>query len=218
MAVNSDRAYTKLKTMIYGGDLSPGERIVERDLAQQLGISRIPLRESMARLENEGLIRSVPNHATHVEDFEPRDLLEIYSMRLWLEPPAARMVALRRTKQLVVELRRLCDQMAECIHQNDVAKLDETDYKFHYAIVLASEHRRLIRAYETSHIRITGLRSDYATQTTQSPEALTTQHETIIRCIEQCEAQNAERAAYDHVCNSLIAFKEKLGMRLEDIV
>lgn len=218
MAVNSENAYTKLKTMIYGGDLSPGERLIERDLAKQLGISRIPLRESMARLENEGLIRSVPNRATHVEDFEPRDLLEIYSMRLWLEPPAARVAALKRTKRLVTELRTLCDKMAECIHRNDVAKLDEADYEFHYAIVLASEHRRLIRAYETSHIRITGLRTDYITQSAQSSKELATQHEVIIRAIERCEPQNAEQAAYNHVCNSLIAFKEKLGVRVEDIV
>ena len=70
-AVRSERAYRHLKDILYEGPLSPGQRLVERELAEKLSISRIPLRESLIRLESEGLVRSVANIATFVEDFSP---------------------------------------------------------------------------------------------------------------------------------------------------
>src|ERR1044071_2934301 len=90
-----DKAYKRLKSMIYDGRLQPGQRLVERDLSRTLAVSRIPLREGLIRLESEGLVRSVPNSATYVEDFSVTDVLEMYSMRLVLEPLAARLATSR---------------------------------------------------------------------------------------------------------------------------
>ena len=96
--------YEKIRTMIYRGQLGSGQRLVERDLAERLGVSRIPLREGMVRLENEGLIRSVPNSSNYVATFGPREigqLIEIYSMRVWLEPPATRLATIRKEQRLL---------------------------------------------------------------------------------------------------------------------
>jgi DNA-binding GntR family transcriptional regulator len=69
--VRSDSIYLRLKEMVISGRLKPGERLVERELSRRLSVSRIPLRESLVRLESEGLVRSVANTATFVEDFSP---------------------------------------------------------------------------------------------------------------------------------------------------
>src|SRR4051812_23841987 len=87
----SNDIYAQLKTLILAGQLQSGERLVERELARRFKISRIPLRESLIRLEGEGLVRSVANTATYVEDFSPQDTVEIYTLRLVLEPLGTRL-------------------------------------------------------------------------------------------------------------------------------
>src|SRR5690242_17870662 len=109
--MDSEKTYGKLKAMIYNGKLRPGQRLVERDLAVRLRISRIPVRESLARLKMEGLVRTIPNTSTYVEDFPPQRIMEMYSMRLLLEPEAARLATLRRPSDLTNNLHKLCKQM-----------------------------------------------------------------------------------------------------------
>src|SRR5437868_12853636 len=82
----SEKTYDKVKNMIYTGRLKPGQRLIERDLSRSFSVSRVPLRECLIRLESEGLVRKIFNTAKFVEDFSPRDVLEIYSMRLIIEP------------------------------------------------------------------------------------------------------------------------------------
>lgn len=207
--------YEKIKTMIYRGQLNSGQRIVERELAEKLGISRIPLREGMIRLENEGLIRSVPNSSNYVATFGPKDLIEIYSMRDWLEPPATRLATLRKDYKLIRELNSWCEKMEVALAQDDNSRVDHCDYQFHYAIVCASGHSRLIRAYETAHIRITSFYSDFLMQKAAGAGRLVSQHEQIIHAIDRGDLDCAEKAAYDHVHHSLVMFEKKLGVYLE---
>ena len=156
--------YEKIRTMIYRGQLGSGQRLVERDLAERLGVSRIPLREGMVRLENEGLIRSVPNSSNYVATFGPRELIEIYSMRVWLEPPATRLATIRKEQRLLRTLETWCRRMEAAIEVDDISRVDECDYQFHYAIVAGAGHSRLLRAYRTAHIRVTSFYSDYLSQ------------------------------------------------------
>ncbi len=212
-----DQTYTKLKNMIYCGRLRPGQRLLEVDLSRSLSISRIPLRECLVRLESEGLVRRVPHSATFVEDFSPIDILEMYSMRLVLEPLAARLAALQLNSPLVRRLFQLCDQMTRDTEAENWAKLDRTDYQFHHTIVRASGHQRLIRGYENCHIKITGFRAGYAHLKTSSPNATAREHLRIVRCIERGDPGGAQKATYNHVSNALHCLEDYLDMRLEDL-
>jgi DNA-binding GntR family transcriptional regulator len=211
-----DKTYTKLKNMIYRGRLRPGQRLLEVDLSRALSISRIPLRECLVRLESEGLVRRIPNSATFVEDFSPVDFLEMYSMRLVLEPLAARLAALQVNSALVRRLYQLCDQMTRDTKAKNWAKLDRTDYQFHYTIVRASEHQRLIRSYENSHIKITGFRAGYAHLNTSSPNSTAREHSRIVKCLERGDPRGAEKATFDHVSKALHRIEDYLSVRLED--
>lgn len=211
----ADETYEKLKTMIYRGELDSGQRIVERELAEELGVSRIPLREGMVRLENEGLIRSVPNSSNYVATFGPQDLIEIYSMRVWLEPPATRLATIRKNATLIKSLESLCKKMEKAQADEDVSLVDDCDFQFHYVIIKASGHARLLRAYDTAHIRITSFYSDFLTQKASAPLRLVRQHERIIKAIERGDPDHAETVAYEHVNESLVGFEKKLGVYLE---
>lgn len=209
----TESTYDRLKAMIYRRQLCAGQRIVERELARELGVSRIPLREGMIRLENEGLIRSIPNSSSYISAIGPKDLMEIYSMRLWLEPPATRLATVRCTKRLLKTLNNLCGKMAESVESDHVAR--DFDYLFHFAIIQASQHARLIRAYESSHIRIVGFYTDFAAQKATDPDRLVRQHQRIIRAIEQGNPDRSERIASEHVKLSISNFEKKLGVKLE---
>lgn len=200
-------AYFRLKEMIYAGELAAGKRIVERELSQVLSVSRIPLREALIRLQAEGLVRSVRNTASYVVDFSPRDILEIYSIRRLIEPFAARLAAKNITPEILRELRLLCQRMTKFFgHQSDWPKLDECDYEFHRTIVQASQHSRLIRAYDMSQIRILGMRDEYRYLQTASPDAMALEHMQIVEIIESGNADKAEKANYDHVNLSMQGF------------
>ena len=213
----SDQTYAKLKNMIYCGRLRPGQRLLEVDLSRTLSISRIPLRECLVRLESEGLVRRVPNSATFVENFSRSDVLEMYSMRLALEPLAARLAAADARSSLVSRLSQLCDQMTQHTRAEDWAKLDRTDYQLHFTIVKASQHRRLIRSYENCHIQITGFRAGYAHLKTSSLDVTAREHLQIVKCIARRDPPSAEKAAYDHVSKALHSIENHLGIRLQDL-
>src|SRR2546421_6412494 len=144
----AEKTYKSLKTMIYRRELEPGERLVERKLSRRLGVSRVPLRESLMRLESEGLVERVPNGPSRVMDFSKVDVVEMYSMRLLLEPFATRLAAVNHEPSLIQHLKRLCKLMTAASKAEAWAKMDRTDCEFHHAIVEASGHKKLFQAYE----------------------------------------------------------------------
>lgn len=210
-------AYFRLKQSIYDGSLRAGQKLVERELSQRLGISRIPLRESLIRLEAEGLIRSIPYSSTYVEDLEPVDVLEIYSLRLALEPMATRLAALHSRPSLIGRLKRWCRQMSDLHRQGRKQQLDRLDYAFHHAIVRSSGHKRLLRAYESAHILIVGPRLQYAHLKDQPPEQIAENHLKIVNLIAAGDAEGAQQAAYEHVSNSILALEQILDLQLESM-
>jgi DNA-binding GntR family transcriptional regulator len=206
-------AYLRLKEMIYTGELAAGKRIVERDLCEVLSISRIPLREAFVRLQAEGLIRSVRNTASFVVDFSPGDILEIYSIRRLIEPFAARLATKNITPDILQELRVNCERMTKYFGQEpDWSKLDECDYEFHRTIVRASQHSRLIRAYDMIQIRILGRKDEYQLLKSLSRTAMALEHNQIIDVIESRNAAKAEKAAYNHVNRSMEDFLKSYGL------
>jgi DNA-binding GntR family transcriptional regulator len=205
--------YSKLKEMIYRGELAAGTRLVERELSKRLLVSRIPLREALIRLQAEGLVRSIHNTASYVVDFSSHDLLEIYSIRRLLEPFAARLAARNIKRGMVGMLRRLCQTMTEFSSQPTYwPKLDECDYEFHRTIVEASQHSRLIRAYDMSQIRILGRRDEYRYLQAVSTDSMAQQHSKIVDILESGNAEKADKASYDHVNNSMQEFLKSYSL------
>lgn len=199
--------YVRLKDMIYRGGLPAGQRLVERELARKLEVSRIPLREALVRLQAEGLVRSIRHSASYVVDFSPWDLAEIYSLRRVLEPFAARLAAERCTPELVAALEALCRQMRrQGARQGGWDRLDDCDYAFHWTVVQASGHARLIRAYELSQVRILGRRDEFRYLARVSPARLAESHLKLVRALACGDPARAERAAFDHVDRSMQAF------------
>jgi DNA-binding GntR family transcriptional regulator len=215
--VNPDQVHDKLRELVYSGRLFAGQPVVESDLAKQLGVGRVPLRDALARLQSEGLIEASPDRGLHVVDFGPAELLEVCSMRVLIEPAAARYAANRAGSGLSIELRRLCVEMSQLDRDANPRMLDLADYQFHLAIVQASGHRRLIHAYEHSHVRILTERVQYAQPSSTPSDDLGARHERIVECIERRQPEAAAEAVREHVAATLKEIEQDLGFRLEDM-
>lgn len=199
--------------MIYRRELEPGERIVERKLSRKLGVSRVPLRESLLRLESEGLIKRVPYGPSHVTDFTDNDIMEMYSMRLLIEPFATGLAASHQPPSLVRKLKGLCKQMTRAAKAEKWTDSDDADCEFHRAIVKASGHKALIDAYAAGHIHISRFGNAAKHPAAGMPANTTAKnHDAIIAALEKRDVVLAQSAAYAHVkasINTLI--QERFG-------
>src|SRR6202521_4117005 len=155
----ADRAYTALRDVIVSLNVydQPGDvRLDERRLAQDLGISRTPVREAMAQLEREGFVRSVPRRGVYVVRKTKHEVIEMITAWAALESMAARLITLNATVEEIASLRKM---FATFENGQLHAKLDEyseVNIQFHQAIIAMSHNRVLIDLAENlfAHMRI----------------------------------------------------------------
>src|SRR5690606_27892766 len=107
----NDRVYEVLRNAIMSGALAQGERLVETQLSEKLGVSRGPLREAIRRLEHDGLVTSIPRRGVTVTVLSRNDVEEIYGLRTALECGAIRIACTKATASDLQELETLVNQM-----------------------------------------------------------------------------------------------------------
>jgi len=155
-------AHNYIRKRILSGEFAPGDALAGKHLAEQIGVSRTPVRDALRQLETEGLIEISPRQEARVKKASYEELRDIWELRIALESHAATMAAARhsqedldRMEDLLTAMRTLIDQMdrAEAeqrweLHQ----QLGQTDMRFHLAILDASRNQ-LIKA-EVDRFRV----------------------------------------------------------------
>lgn len=137
-----------LRDSIISGALPPGTRLLEVDLAQELGISRGTLREALRMLENEGLVESFPGRGSYVARLSERDIREVYSLRSLLEKEAVRLAIDNVTQEDVRQLQGILDRMIAAADRGDAAEVNAYDLEFHQTIWAIAGHQRLQEVLE----------------------------------------------------------------------
>ena len=133
-----------LRGGIQDGTYPPGARLVERSLAATLGISHIPVREALARLDEEGLVVRLPRRGARVAQLSDESLAEISSLRVVLEGFVVRRVQERWTAAQRRELERLVDRMVAAARRGDVAAVSDIDRRFHERLWRIADHSILL--------------------------------------------------------------------------
>jgi DNA-binding GntR family transcriptional regulator len=138
----SEQIYQRLRFQLRSGTFAPGERLIESNIAQQLAVSRSPVREALSRLAADGLLES---RASGFQVVMPtmQDMAEIFDMRRLLEPPAARQIAGAMTPDLTAELTEALARARKAAKASDFAAFTEANYGFRAAWVARVSSKRL---------------------------------------------------------------------------
>lgn len=142
--MDSLRAYNHLESAILTGRLRPRERLVEKDLAERLKMSRTPIREALRRLEERGMVCILPRRGALVSDISPSDVENIYAVRGYLEMLAARLAAERISRERLTRVVGVEAAHAKLAGGRDVRALMLANDRFHDAIYVAAENPCLV--------------------------------------------------------------------------
>ena len=133
----------EIRRLIMIGELQPGERLVEDRLAEQLGVSRNPVREAIRALEGTGLVEVVPRRGAYVSQLDPMQASQLLELRAVIEGYAARLAARNRTDEHVAALRECIDGGMEASRKGDHVRAAAFHRDFHIGIERASGNDHL---------------------------------------------------------------------------
>lgn len=151
----SHQVVNMLRDAILGGALVPGDYLNERDIATQMGVSRIPVREALRRLAFEGLVVSTPNHGTYVKHFDERDVTEIFDLRAVLEGMACQIILRGNgfSEADFQALQEIIGARNQAIDSDDYETWLEHEISFHDYIMPRASSERLLKTWQNLHIQ-----------------------------------------------------------------
>ncbi|MBM3152884.1 MAG: GntR family transcriptional regulator [Chloroflexi bacterium] len=143
-----EEIFESLYKRIIAGKYAPGEWLRQEEIASQLGVSMTPVREALDLLVSAGLAERVPYRGVRVIQLSSAEILEAYSLRLLLEPAAARGAAERASQSQVQALERILAQMQPPVTLNDMSSQRQLNREFHLLVVAASGNALLAKVYD----------------------------------------------------------------------
>lgn len=191
-------AYAALHAAIVAGDLSPGERLVEEELAERLGQSRGSVRGAILQLGHEGLVVRERNRGARVRRFTVDEAIEILEARAALESVAAGYAALRRTDEEARELRALTDDMGRLHAEGALLAMSERNAVLHRRILEISRHRVAREVCGRLHSQVVRFQFRTVLAPGRSTESLG-EHGRIVAAIVAGDRDAAEQAMRDHL-------------------
>jgi DNA-binding GntR family transcriptional regulator len=144
-----DLVAASLRKAILYGDIKPGQQLKQETIASQLGISRMPVREALSQLENEGLIKNIPYKGCTVCTFTAADIKEIYQIRKVLESYATELATQNMAPDDIAKLEDLMLKLKNCIENDDIDSYAAWDQQFHNTIFEKSANHRLYNFIKT---------------------------------------------------------------------
>ncbi len=193
----AEDAADRLREQIMTGGFGPGEHLVEAKIAEQLNISRGPVREAFKLLRAEGLVEEEPRRGTFVVRLESSDAREIYQLRAAIEGRAARLLAASRDPAALAELRVLVADIDAAVRSKDMLAVSRADLAFHEALCRLSGNGRLEEVFLRYVPVLRGLlRLDERVY--QSLDEIALQHRPLLEAIENGDADRAAALFEQH--------------------
>ncbi len=209
-----DIVFMALRDQIFSGRLKPGERLNTTRLSEQLGVSRMPVREALTRLISVGLADNIPHRGAFVKKLSLEEVIEIYCIRAALEGVAARLAARSVAAADVEQLQKLCDEMERRLASGDESWFSEINQEFHGIIYHAAHAEHLealiVQYYQrSSQYRALGL------DLPGRHEEILAEHRAIARALGERDPDRAEAAAREHHLNTVRRIAQSAGSSIE---
>jgi len=147
-----------IRDAILKGNMKPGERVSEPELAERFGISRTPIREAFRQLESEGYLQVIPRKGAVVASLSERDIEEFYAIKIILEGFAARMAAEKMTEKEIEKLEAINERLQQIAEEGDVKKFFRVHNEFHEVFIKASGNEKLLEMIQQLVMKFKRLR------------------------------------------------------------
>lgn len=204
-----EMVFESLREAIIHGRLKPGERLMEIQLAEEMGVSRTPVREAIRKLELEGFVVMVPRKGAYVAGISVKDIVDVFEVRAALEGLAAGLAAERITEEELEELERTLVKTSVG-SGDDINKIIEGDSSFHEIIYKASRNQRLVQIITHLKEQIHRFRMTSLSQPGRTKLALD-EHKKIVEAISDRNVELAQSLASEHVENAEQSLLNALG-------
>ncbi len=193
-----EMVYEELKMQILTGAIIPGTRMMEVELAEEMGVSRTPIREAIRKLEKEGLVVIEPRRGAYASQISTQDMVEILEVRENMEGLAAFFAASRMQPEEMAELKEIETKYNEAVIKGSMEDMIKYDTRFHRIIVESCNNKILVQMIEQLQelvLRFRYIYYDNFRRADNMPE----EHRIIIEAIESGNAEAARDAADVHI-------------------
>lgn len=201
-----DVVFHTLREAILKGDLRPGERLMELQLASKLGVSRTPIREAIRMLEQEGLAVTIPRKGAEVAKMTEKDMEDVLQIREALDELAVQVACDKMTVQQLKELTLAMKNFENAIQAGKLKKIIEYDVEFHDIIYRATDNPKLVTLLNNIREQIYRYRVEYLKGKENYP-MLVREHEEIVTALKQKNKERVADAMRSHIRNQAEAVK-----------
>lgn len=194
----NQQVYNRLQRLLLRGELTPGSQLDERALADQMGVSRTPLREAIGQLVKEGIIEYRPYRGNFVRTFSAKEVDDLFQVRIPLESLAMRLAIPKLSQEDIGHIRAILDEVSAALERGDMDGYAAADRHFHSTIVRITGNQPLLEALDRLGMQIQLVR----TLANKDPEVgARTERERplILAALEARDADEAARLMEAHV-------------------
>lgn len=209
-----DVVFNTLREAILKGDIAPGERLMELDLASKLGVSRTPIREAIRKLELEGLVKMAPRKGAEVAEITFEDLRDVLEVRKNLEELAVDLACKRATQEDVKHLYELHEEFKESLKTGDLTVMAEADEAFHDGIYESTKNKRLIQIINNLREQMYRYRLE-CIKDVELRNTLVSEHQELVETIESRRTESAKKVVQTHINNQEKTIVENLTKTVE---
>ncbi len=195
-----DVVFNTLRQAILRGEMEPGERLMEIQLAQKLGVSRTPIREAIRKLELEGLVIMIPRKGAEVAHITEKDMRDVLEVRATLEELVVALACKNVTDEKLAELKAANKLFETAIVSKDVVNIVDADVHFHDIIYTMTDNARLIQIINNLREQMYRYRLEYV-KDARTHSILISEHNDIIKQLKDRNVEHAKKVIYQHINN-----------------
>ena len=211
-----DVVFNTLRQAILKGELKPGERLMEIQLANKLGVSRTPVREAIRKLELEGLVLMIPRKGAEVAEITRQDMEDVLEVRTALEELAVKDACDHITDAQLSELKKASSEFKKALLEGkDLVTCADADMHFHNVILSATNNRRLIQMLNNLSEQMYRYRMEYL-KDERTHKTLIDEHDAIRRALKKHDKTKSGAAIRVHIDNQKRSILESLTEKEED--
>lgn len=204
-----DVVFNTLRKAILRGELAPGERLMEIQLAERLGVSRTPIREAIRKLELEGLVLMIPRKGAEVAKISEKNLRDVLEVRRSMEELAIELACQRMMEEGIHKLEEAQKEFARAIASGDAMEIAESDEQYHSVIYEGTDNPRLVQILNNLREQMYRYRLEYIKDTAKH-QILLVEHDHILRALKERRVTEAKAAIREHIDNQEITVSKNI--------